>query len=386
MRIRERQTGQSVRSIRQGENGMNMVIQDGRRTYANRLNETPWKERLFMLFALIMFLHHIYTTVYFEVNNGVALFAAPWLLLALCNTVRGKLWKDPGAVFLFMLLAWKFVRLVPKGPDALKENAHVFFFCIYAFFGCYGLGKALKKESIQLFLKVFCAAWTISLLILCIMGIYVAWTGDEIANLGNKAVLIKENRLSMIYHWIEGGFLSSISLVVATIGFILCGKKAGKVFYVAAMAVIFLAGLLTMTRSAYAITAAEFAIILGILVHQRYKARASQNAEGKKRGWIRILAVIAASGIAMTGIQLIVVQEFNSLRNRVVINAEKADSTSENKQVETLTVRHIVNQKGVDMTLTGRTETWSNVFQVIRENPRILLWGYILKCLDRNRS
>ena len=54
-----------------------------------------WITLVYMVFAILMLMHHVYVTVYFAApENGAIPFRFPWMILACATILLGRMWKD----------------------------------------------------------------------------------------------------------------------------------------------------------------------------------------------------------------------------------------------------------------------------------------------------
>lgn len=330
-----------------------------------------WINIAYILIACAMFLHHVYVTIYYDViRDGSYFLTVPWLILAVISFILGRQWKDKGFWLLAIWLTWKIVWHLING--SFPGQYHGIIFNAYAFFICYAAGSVLNEKNRENLLRLFCPLWTIAMVVFSMYGLYVVWYGTSIPNLGNQWVVILIYRLKIIYHFVETGILEGVSIGVAFVGFFLCRNKIAKWLYIPAILIMLITSAFTTTRAAYIIISLELAVILCIKIGNRLRKR---NEDNKLKVTEHILLVITfiVSTVLVAWLQTYIVDGMNLLRHQgLLVGSAKAEGLA---GVTENTMHRGFVLGNLDNMLSGRVSIWKEAFQVILDNPKILLLG-----------
>lgn len=383
-----------------------------RETVTRRVIDPDTRDRritlAYMVFAVVMLLHHVYVTVFFPFpENGAIPFRYPWVILAGVSILLGRMWKDPCSWILLGLLLMKFLRIAIPMPELISETQAVYELCIYAFFICYGAGRVLNRKDRKLFISLFCAAWTLAMVVYSCIGIYVVLTGTTVPNLGTRPFYLhpSENRLWPVYHPVEGGTLAAVSMAVLLTGFFLTERKWIRALYIPAAVLIFLLNVFCSSRTSYILMAMGIGAAVSMLV---YELLLKWKKQGKTFTFLRLVATFAAFAaltVLLLLAQMKAIPVYNTLRSRgagMISTAmaeepeeipplrseeteeEAGTAPEENETVPEgagkdssveLSTRSFVTEEGVDGFLTGRYEIWTTVKDALEHFPIFVLIG-----------
>lgn len=371
--------------------------------------ETRWAavNWIYGIFACAMMLHHIYILLYMPVSRvkGEFVFEIFWYVFAGMSILLGRMWKDKGFWLLAILLGMKFFRTVLPDYAGAASVWNVFVNSIYAYFCCYAVGRALKESARRKLTIAFIILWTVGMTIYCGAGVYTAWTGNILYNLGDKRFFISsKGRLTPLLYCVTAGLLFSISCAVTMVGMTATKKRALRWLWLPSLLVMIMAADLTVTRTAYIIIAGEAALVLCFLLWDRWISGRPGNGireTGSDRGtfrqeryrnagkWAVLVALFGILVVGLSFVQSKFVGEFNHLKENgsllptataeETVHQEEEDLPEENEIIDE-EEREIQNRDFVldgDMNdfLNGRAVIWSSALQVLREHPNILLWG-----------
>ena len=355
-----------------------------------------WVTWIYTAFTLVMLLHHVYVTIYFPFpENGAIILRFVWVFWAGITIVLGRMWKDKCFWILTALLLMKFLRIAIPNPELLSETQTVYEICIYAFYICYGVGFVLDGKDRERFISLFCALWTLAMVVYACVGLYTAFTGIEVPNLGNRPFTLpaNEKRLWPVYHPVEAGTLAALSLAVAFIGFFMTKRKPLRWLYIPAILAIFLLNVFCVSRTSYILSAMVIGIVPAMLLYETFQKWKKQ---GKGFTFLRLgvsFAVFAALTLLLLFVQMRAIPVFNSLKAQSLIPAATAEETAE-KPAETvasetpapieesaeadgnrLGTRAFVSDEGIDGFLTGRWQIWIHCCSGISHYPIYALIG-----------
>lgn len=355
-----------------------------------------WITWFYTAFTLVMLLHHVYVTIYFPIpENGAIPLRFVWVFWAGVTIVLGRMWKDKCFWILTVLLLIKILRIAIPTPELLSETQTVYELCIYAFYICYGAGRVLGGKDRKRFISLFCALWTLAMVIYSCIGLYTAFTGIEVPNLGNRPFTLpaNEKRLWPVYHPVEAGTLAALSVAVALVGFFMTKRKAFRWLYLPAMLSIFLLNIFCASRTSYILSAIAVSIVPAMLLYETLQKRKIQ---GKGSVFLRLgasFAVFAALTFLLIFVQMRAIPVFNSLKSQSLIataaaeeKAEKpaetiapemTDPAEENTEADgnRLGTRAFVSDEGIDGFLTGRWQIWIHCCSGISHYPIYALIG-----------
>ncbi len=352
----------------------------------NRENDRfRWVRLIYGAYAILMFLHHIYVTLYFkEVNYDSALFYIPWITFAVMTFFLGQLWKDKAFWILVALLLLRVFRIEAAGPKRIAFRNEILIIGIYAYFGCYGAGRVFRNhpKDLKMFVSVFCLLWTLAMIAFSCCGIYVGWTGEPVQTPGaDKFYLLYGGtyRLAPIYHMVEGGTLASASIAVAIIGFLVTKSKALRIFYILEMIVIYIAGALTVTRTAYILNAFAICYILFFWLESKHSGK--QNGQLPKAGQMILKYCALFLGTVLLGFALIYLQmqfldAFNAVKSgRASVVSTAMAETVADSAAKTIQSRDFVTDQGINGFLNDRLDIWRSTIEAFRRKPSILWEG-----------
>lgn len=333
---------------------------------------------VYMALALLALMHHVYVTVYFPFpENGAIPFRFAWVILAGLTIVLGRMWKDWGSRILTALLLIKILRIAIPTPELVRETQADFENCIYAFYICYGAGRVFSRKDRETFISLFCALWTLAMVVFSCIGLYVVWTGETVVNLGGERPFYlhpSENRLWPVYHPVEAGILAAVSMAVSLAGFFIIKRKVLRAMYIPAASVIFLLNVFCASRTSYILMAAGIGALFSMLIYEllhRWKK------QGKAFKFLRLAVALAAfAGLTMLLIlvQMKAIPAYNALRSRGIslFSAALAEGTGSAAELST---RAFVTGEGTDGFLTGRLAIWIHVADSFEHFPAYLLIG-----------
>lgn len=355
-----------------------------------------WITWIYTVFTLVMLLHHVYVTIYFPFpENGAIPLRFVWVFWAGVTIVLGRMWKDKCFWILTALLLMKFLRIAIPTPELLSETQTVYEICIYAFYICYGTGRVLGGEDRKRFISLFCALWTLAMVVYACIGLYTAFTGIEVPNLGNRPFTLpaNEKRLWPVYHPVEAGTLAALSIAVALIGFFMTKRKVLRWLYFLAMFAIFLLNVFCASRTSYILSAMAIGIVSAMLL---YETLQQWKKQGKGFRLLRLgvsFAAFAALTFLLIFVQMRAIPVFNSLKSQDLISTAAAEETVEGSAESTasemsdpaeesteadgnrLGTRAFVSDKGIDGFLTGRLQIWIHCCSGISHYPIYALIG-----------
>lgn len=362
-----------------------------RETVIRRVIDPDTRDRritiAYMVFAIAMLLHHVYVTVYFPFpENGAIPFRYPWVILAGVSILLGRMWKDKCFWILTALLLMKFLRIAIPMPELINETQSVYELCIYAFFICYGAGRVLNRKDRKLFISLFCAFWTLAMVVYSCIGMYVVLTGERVSNLGTWPFYMhpSEKRLWPVYHPVEAGILAALSIAAVLVGYFITEKKLLRRLYIPALLIIFLLNVFCISRTSYVLSAIAVSTPLAMTV---YELLLKWKKQGKAFTALRIagaFAAFAAAAALLLAVQMKAVPVFNSLRNSVIPDAAAEETVPDPEEIlpedevpvtTEATTRGFVTGEGIDGLLTGRPVIWLHVYDSFREYPDYTLIG-----------
>ena len=361
-----------------------------------------WITVAYMVFTVLMLLHHVYVTVYFPFpENGAIPFRYPWALLAGATVVLGRMWKDKCFWILLALLLMKFLRIAIPMPEKISETQSVYELCAYAFFICYGAGRVLNEKDRRTLIALFCGLWTLAMTVYACIGIYVVLTGTEVPNLGTRPFFLhaSEKRLWPVYHPVEAGTLAAVSIAAAVAGFFLTRRKWLRGLYIPAVILIFLLNVFCISRTSYILTAMGIGAPVSMLLYELFTRWKKQ---GKAFTLLRTASAFAAFALVTALLilaQMRAIPAYNALRSRGtgLISTAAAEETGAEPAEKTLSgtgeaeespeaeaeaaaetelgTRDFVTDEGADGFLTGRWLIWTHVYDSFERFPLYMLVG-----------
>ena len=179
-----------------------------------------------------------------------------WILRvfsAIIAIILGKLWKDKGFLILMAYLLLKAIRVAVDNPANLFDQSvsEILLTGLWVFSACYGLARILDKDQLKRFLSINASIWTIGMVIYSCVGIYAAWTGKYIYNIGQGSYWgIKDQRLFLVYYVTTAGSVLSVSAIIACAGIFIADHRFNKVLFGVSVFPMLVALSLTDSRNA----------------------------------------------------------------------------------------------------------------------------------------
>ena len=330
----------------------------------------------YMVFAVAALLHHIYVILYFQVvKTGAADLAVPLLVFAAVTFLFGKLWKDRVSWILLALLFLKYARTAFSGQLVLEETSHVYIMAAYAFFGCYGVARAVSKKYWKTFLAAFCACWVLAAVVYASFGIYVASTGTPVRNLGNEWFRIRDDgRMCFTNHPVTSGITLATAMAIALFGFCMTKRKALKVLSALSAVILFLAGSLTGTRTVFLLSGMELALLLSLAAFDRLKPGKPGKAGWTAGKWVALAVLFLAVTVLVAFIQSYACEAFSLVRAKGGLLVTRAAAEAPAPEMYDITRRSFLSEHPEDAS-AGRLTLWRNLWTVLTSNPRNLLIG-----------
>ena len=330
--------------------------------------ETRFKavDYLYMAFAMVMLLHHVYDVIWLKnAEQSARLFRVSWFVFAGLGILLGRMWKNKGFWFLAVLFVLQYLRAAILFADDMAEDDHFFVNALFAFFGCYSVGRAIRPELRKGFLQCFCVLWTLAVAVLSALGIRAAWTEVPIVLPGGGTIAIY-GRLYPYYHCIVFGVLASVSLMAAFVGSQAFKRRLARALLLFAMIIIFLAGILTVTRTGYVINAFGAGFLFSVWLEKRLWPGKKNRLAGIARG-VTVLVVFLAAGVSLMWFQPRVIEGFNLLQRRggLFIQTALAEVWQPNLNMNT----------DLNALSTGRIHIWTNVLNYLSEHRQVLFSG-----------
>lgn len=329
----------------------------------------------YIVFAVAALVHHIYVTLYQKyVLTGATDLGIPLLVFTGVTVLFGKLWKDRIAWILLALLALKYARTALLGENILAETGYIYIMSVYAFFGCYGVGRALDRKYWQVFFTALCAVWTLAALAFAVTGIRVAVTGVPVQNLGSEYFKINpEHRLYFIYHPVTSGIILSVSTFVALFGCLVTRRKILRLLWLPAVPVFFLAGSLTGTRTAFLLSGLLAALLLYLFLRDKLKPGRPEHFALTAGKYILLCVVCLAVAAGVVFLQSRSVNLVSVLRGRsLLISSASAEGAAMSTEVAQ---RDLLLSLDPDTLLNGRFVLWKSVLKLVAASPQNLLLG-----------
>ena len=281
---------------------------------------------------------------------------------------RGK--KDLPGILMWVYLVLIFVRAFIGGGQDIFINivCEELFAGIWAFGGCYSLGRILNEKELKRLLLIFVSVWTAGMFASSVTGIAAAWNSIKIPNVTGTSWWMlrgKKNspRLNLVYQATTSGSVMGFSVVMAAIAAACVKKKYAKILFALSVIPMVLAMCLTGTRSAQIGCGTALGAAAGLLVLSRIK-----------RSKFRWPAALAAGALVL-GITVLALQQvtpaFNSVKARGGLVISRALAESGSADYVPVAVRGFAE----DDVTTGRVKIWSAVLRYLGEHPLSLLTG-----------
>lgn len=301
--------------------------------------------------------------------------AVLWILRIITAVMAihiGRLWNDKGFMLLACYLGYSFFRLFltnPQGTMSQYASEYLLsglWFCT----GCYGLARILKKQELKRFLSLITAILITGITIYCLIGLYVAFTDQEIPSLCSGSWHLYSGRLALIYLPTTSGGLLGIFSLITLIAMLCTQAKNGKVLYFLAYLIILLTLALTDSRTAFCSLAGGNSIITGVVLSKTVIQK------GKRFPVIQwtaaVLTILAVVAFSLFGLRYLV-PVFNKVKMQkgLLFPSAMAEATTSAK-TELTNQYYLVNGS---LYLSGRKEIWQIAVGELKNNPRIILFG-----------
>ncbi len=368
----------------------------------------PWADIAYTALAVIMLMHHFIVLLYYPaIPSGASKFAPAWILFAVITVLMGKLWRNRGFWICAVFAAFMFERTYLKEPDMSGETMVYMVSMIYAMVICYGAADVIRPAYRRGALRVLCALWTLAALTFCGAGLYTAWTGETVKNLGEgkaefvlvwvrQAKWVRSVRLSIFSNSnITGGTVAA-SAMFALAGFAVSKKALGKVFYAAACFVMMVTNALAVTRSCFAMLSFALAAMVTLGVWGLVKKHADVRGKGR-------IALAAGLAVCMAGclwgsyaLQQQLGSRFMELRDKggLIVSTAQAEKKTKKKEkasptpVPEVAEREIISgdrnlgelitdldEDDIKKITSGRYSIWKRAFNYAGDHPEVLLAG-----------
>lgn len=295
------------------------------------------------------------------------------IITAILAVWLGKMWKNKGFWILMAYLLLKTVRVaVPNLQNLFVESVSDDLLTgLWVFCACYGLASVFSKEQLKKWLGVNAALWTAGMVVYSGLGIYAAWKDQWIYTIGNGAIWgLVGGRLWLTYYVTNSGSVLSVSVLVALSCVFILKNKTGKLLYFLSLVPMMIALSLTDSRCAQVTVATGIAVLIGLFVLYRLRDRIRGKGKKEWRAWIPAIAVTGVVFIVVILCSMKTISLFNQIRTRgLLISHAFADGTGNSGT--------LVSNRGYTGTdiLTSRPMIWNAAVQIIKANPRYLLYG-----------
>ncbi len=343
---------------------------------------------IYAVIAGLMLLHHFYVILYYPtLPTGATKFAPIWIFFAIITVLLGKAWKNQGFYLVAIFFVYTFERFYIKSPSVTGKVTVYFINSIYAFFICFGVLSALRSSIRRSFLQILCSLWAIATLVLSITGLYTAWTGIEVKNLVNSAILVDDGRLSIFsIATITASYLGC-GAIMTLIGFSVSKSKIAKFLFLLVCLVTMTANSLTDTRASYLIIALMIASTLCIGLFTIYQSK--KTTFSWKKATCLIVTLILCFGICLYGAiegQRYLGTRFIMIRNNgstLISNAKAEDILIDDQELTDTPTLPIFEQRDIGFsentdineTFSNRLIIWNRIYNYLREHPKTLAFG-----------
>lgn len=330
---------------------------------------------LYMVFALIMLLHHVYVTLFFPAS-GYQFFGTSWIIFAVLGILLGKMWKDTTARILFLIWLGCYLRLRIFNPELLSSGIPVLTSGFFAAGGVYSVSRVLKKKQQKLFLQVFCLLWTLFALVLSVLGVYSAYTGTAVPNLSTGVINVFGGRLYLYYYCVTSGTLVSVSAVIALWGLTLFRPHWMKAFLIISSFIMIVANALTGTRTGFIISSSGIAALLCLSAYRHFLPSFSQKTSMRK---IILALSVFAGFVLITGVlaysQTFLNDGFTAIRNRGGLLIGQAYAEGAAPSLPGINNRDFSQINDLNGMTSGRIAIWQAVIADITSSNTVLFLG-----------
>lgn len=293
------------------------------------------------------------------------------VITAVMAIFLGRLWKDKGFLILMAYLLLKAVRVAADNPVHLFDQgvSESLLTGLWVFSACYGLARIIEKDQLKKYLSINAAIWTAGMVIYSCIGIYAAWTGKYIYNIGHGSYWgLYDHRLTLVYYTTVSASVLSISAIICFSGFIISKRISYKVFFSLSLMLIFTALCLTDTRASQVSAATGIAVAMGIIVIRIIN---SKRVKTDKRYWIAWILGILSTAITFVLVVYICSRTIN------IFNHFRANGIIVSKAFAEDTVSLGISNRGFAGAdpFTSRRAIWHWTLYTLQTNPMLLLFG-----------
>ena len=311
-------------------------------------------------------------------------YTAPaWVLLLRLGSAGlgiwlGKLWKDWGFRLLAALWILLFIRVFFTDQARLFDNgvSQKLMAGLWAWGGCYALGRVLEEKQLRRFALILAALWTVWMLANCGLGLYATVTRVKIPNLSGKGYWralgkIGAARLHLVYGATTTGAVLAFSAMIAGIALFAVRPVWAKILFGLSLLPLLLCLCLTDARSAMFMTAAGIAALTGIRV---YRHLVGEDVSTEARTPVLAAAAALLAAAAVFGVCVILLLQVTPLFNRLQVRGLIPRALAE---AEATTVPNGMASRGLEEAyeLSGRTGIWRATLRYIGKKPMTLLTG-----------
>ena len=350
----------------------------------------PILDILYAILAITMLLHHFYVILYYPtIPAGATKLAPIWMILAALTVLMGRTWRGKGFLFASLMLIYAFERTYLKNLTISGETGVYFFSAIYSMFFAAGVFAAVKPNYQKTLLQVLCALWSLGTLGLCVVGLYTAWTGNQIHNFGGGIALLErwEKRLYIFSIPTVAAAYTGCGALVALVGFSISKHKLTKAGYLLICLITMITTPLTDSRSSTIMISFMIAGTICLAVWT-ILFKYAENKQIKKRIPLITIVLITCLILCFTGSlisQRFLAREYISIRDRggLITSTALAEDSIVADPIPTPTSppgfrqRELLALDGEELNspLSGRLTIWQNVFKYIIKQPQTMLYG-----------
>lgn len=348
------------------------------RLFLNPETRLPAVDILYCVFAGVMMMHHYYVALYYEaVPSGAHVFSLWFHIFAAVSILLGRMWKDKGFWILVVFFLLKYLRVVIPMPDQWHNVRAIFYNGVYAFFGVYAVGRAIRPKYRKTFLIVFTFIWLAAYTALSAAGLYTAWTNTKIYNLAGRFIGIsKTGRLELFLFEMIAGIAGAIGAVLCIFAFTLTKSKVIRALCVIAAVIQLLASALSVVRTTYLIIALGFSLLLCLTLYNHMKTPKIGNRY--RLSPLRACALVAAF-VVLTGVLAVamtyVTDAYNLVRTQGGLPISRALAEGSGASDAFQFGHRDFSGTDLNAISSGRIRIWKAAFKDITSSPEYMLWG-----------
>lgn len=283
----------------------------------------------------------------------------------------GKLWKDKGflALAAFMLLI--FLRaLIPTNTLADHDVQESLFLAVWLFGACYGLARVLSLKELKCFITVLTVIWTVCMTVYSAIGIYAAWTDQAVYAIGGRSRwFISEGRLNLIFYYNSAASLLCTSALILTCAILNLKRKWLLIPAILALVIMLIAIALTDSRT----EKISYSLGLGGMSALAILYGLRKRNTGRK--WTNAV-ICGGCFLVITAAMVLVFSRITPLFNHLKVNGASPIATAHAESLQAGTT--MIKLRGLDdggSLLNGREAIWQGIFDYLKQNPMILLYG-----------